>query len=386
MNVKIFLSAINLKLREEKPLVPDYLHYTIFSNNNFVEIWFKTQGCKYSNLGSCTFCDYWHSTNFEAYDMYIFVEKALNTLNFIPKTILLQTSGSVLDMKQVPYEIQKKIFNKLAQFQNTAFIFETHLYSVSENIIKLCRNTLLENKLSVEIGIESANKWTLKYSLNKMIDLSIIDNKLNILKKYNTEAIANILVGSPFLSLSDIIKDAVNSVKWVFTKGFDRCVLFPINIKKWTLVSWLEENKLYNCPSLWAFIEVLNQIPEKYMNEIEIVWFEEREQFNPAYSEKDISPTTCPICYPQVIVLLKQFRSDYSVRKNILHKLNSIQCNCKRVFKEELTNASLTKPNLIKTYKYIALNILGNNYWKKNKDAIISDIVDYQSINITNED
>lgn len=382
MDVKTFLSVINLKLREERPLVPDFLNHTVISNNDFVEIWFKTKGCMYSNIGSCTFCDYWDSSDFKADDMYLFVENALNSLESIPKTILLQASGSIFDLRQVSYVTLRKIFTRLRKYYNTGFLFETHLDSITEDIIKLCRKTLPNNKLGVEIGLESANPWTLKYSLNKSISLSLIEEKLNILKKYDIEPIANILVGAPFLSLSDLINDSVESIVWALRTGFNRCVLFPVNLKKWTLIYSLQKYKLYNLPSLWAFIEVLNLLPVEYLSAIEIVWFEKREQLNLSYKVNDIPPTTCNVCYSQIIDLLKQFRSDYDQRINILYDLNSVQCSCKDKFKAQLASEKNEEFNLFEIYHHLSVKILGVSWWDRNKNSIISDIMNYKSLSV----
>ncbi len=378
IGVKDFLSSVNLKLRETKPHVPDTLNYTVREYNGFVEIWFKTNDCQYSQKGSCTFCDYWCSSDNEHNSMNSFVFNALKTLKQLPTTILIQTSGSIWDTKQVPINELKQIFELLSFYANSNIIFETHLYSISENILRLCRETLPENKISVEVGIETLNKWTLKHSLNKSINISTIKKNIALLNKYEIEPIANILIGAPFLTSDYIINETIETIQWCFNNGFNRCVLFPINIKKWTLISWLYENGFYKQPSLWLFIEILHSIPKKYLKSIEIVWFSERKQLNPSYQNNDIPPTTCPICYSKVIPLLNQFKSNYNERQNVLNELKKIECNCK--FKFYSTLIEVDNSNLKNIYKHIAISVLGKKYWLKNEESIFSDISKYEHI------
>lgn len=375
IGVKDFLSSVNLKLRETKPAVPKTLNYTVMENNGFVEIWFKTVGCQYSKKGSCTFCDYWYIPEIEQNIIHTFVSNAIKSLKLQPKTILLQTSGSLFDAKQVPINELEQILKLFSNYPNLNFIFETHLNSISDTVLKICRKILPENKISVEVGVETLNKWTLKYSLNKSINISTIKKKIALLNNYNIEPIANILIGAPFICSDDIINETIETIQWCFKNGFNRCVLFPVNIKKWTLVSWLYENDFYEQPSLWLFVEILHNIPKKYLNSIEIVWFSEREQLNPSYQDKDIPPTTCSVCYPEVISLLNQFGSNYHDRQNILNQLKEIDCNCKHRFYATLIGND--RAILQNVYKQIGKRILGNEYWLKNKETILSDITEY---------
>ncbi|NDV57974.1 hypothetical protein [Bacteroides sp. 519] len=376
MNVNQFLSIINLTLRKHKPLIPQKLNYTICGDQRLTELWFKSKGCRNSANGSCTFCDYWHSTNHNSNEIAQFLDEAFKSLKYEPEVLLVNTSGSILDTWQVPVEAQKILINNLSRYVKTHIILETHLDTLSEDIISLYKSRL-NNNLSIEVGVESSNNWVLKYSLNKSFEKNAIEKKITLLKNNNIEPIANILVGAPLLSLPDMINDTIDSIEWAFDIGFESCVIFPINIKKWTLTNWMYENKLYKQPSLWAFIEVLNKIPSHFLEMIEIAWYKEREYYNPAYTDIDISPTTCPKCYSEVIYLLNQYKSDYSLRTMVLDELNMIKCDCKNEFYDELNQNYKKEIDLLDTYKFIAENILGYEWWCINKESISKDVESY---------
>ena len=51
--------------------------------------------------------------------------------------------------------------------------------------------------------------------------------------------IANVLLGIPFLSVRQRIEDAISSICDLLERGIDEIMLFPVNIKPYTLVKFL---------------------------------------------------------------------------------------------------------------------------------------------------
>ena len=49
-------------------------------------------------------------------------------------------------------------------------------------------------------------------------------------------ACTNVLLGAPFLCERDQLDTAVKSVNWAFEQGTDSVVVFPMNIKPFTLL------------------------------------------------------------------------------------------------------------------------------------------------------
>jgi hypothetical protein len=63
-----------------------------------------------------------------------------------------------------------------------------------------------------------------------------------------------------------------------------------------------------------------------------------------------------------------------SNRIEILNQLNQIECDCKTEWQKRLTKTNNLKQNILNIYKNMAIDILGLEYWNKNKNSIIKEI------------
>jgi radical SAM enzyme (TIGR01210 family) len=368
MNPDNFLERVGLYLHQQRPKVPESLHYTIGTegegDQQFVQLWFRTRGCRHSVLyGGCTMCDYWVSDPVAPEQMVAAVQEGLNQLKSEPGTLLLNASGSVFDDWEVPQEARQEIFRLLSRFQKTALIFETHASTLSENKMNECVNILHGHEIEIEFGLESANPYILEYCLNKKLQLVDVTKAISILKKYHLKSSANILIGAPFLTTPEIIDDVLTSIYWAFEQGVDECVLFPVNLKPWTLAYWLHEHNMYSQPSLWTLIEILSRVDPKLLPSIYIAWYKPRPQFHPAYTLPNQSATTCPLCYDTVIELLDRYISQDHRRKTIEQLIN-IRCYCKNEWCKQIEvkdRLSLTD-RVQKNYSIVRKRMFGEKW------------------------
>lgn len=373
-----FLSLINRKIKENCPVVPEELNFTLWGDMdtcNFIQLWFRTRGCRFNHAGGCTVCDYWKGENVSARNMVKAVEEALSNINGNPKILLLNASGSVLDDWEVPFKTRNKIFELLSRYQNTYFILETHYHTISRKNIKKCKSILNKNKIAIEVGLESSNPWILQNCINKELNIPGFMKKMKLLLDYGIDSIANVLVGIPFLSVREMIEDSVKTIQWLIDIGIKKCVVFPVNIKEWTLVYWMEKHNLYIQPSLWAYIEVLTRIPESFLKSIELAWYTGRPQFHPGYHTPIIAPRTCPECYDRIIGLLHKF-SGSNEREEIIYMLKQINCECRERFKRETETASHVslKERVFGAYKKIGEGVMGKDWWQKNKKLAVKSL------------
>jgi len=215
---------------------------------------------------------------------------------------------------------------------------------VSRNKLEEIRNILKTQTIDIEFGIESLDKNILKYCVNKKIDIKTLSYKIDLIHKYNMNAVANILVGIPFLSEYQNVEFAIDSINSLIKKGVDTVVLFPINIKPYTTIYWLYNNNFYKSISLWSYIEILNRIDYKYLKKIELSWYRDTSK-NPIYKDGVKAPTTCSKCSNKVLSLLDSFAQNRDNRLDILNSLNNIKCDCKINWKKEIgkTNGNSKK-------------------------------------------
>jgi len=376
MNVKSFLNLIGSTLRKDRPLVPNNYNYTIKDYGGFIHFWFRTQGCKYTKgkNGGCLMCDYSSSKQENVDKMKQYILEGLRKIDN-PKFILLNSSGSFLDDNEVPREVRITIYKELSKYLDLEIILETLLETVDNKKLEEIREILKYQILDIEFGIESMDNRILKYCINKNIDIKTLPDKIDLIKKYDMNAVANIIVGIPFISEKENIEMALKSIYKLFDTGIDYVVLFPINIKPFTTIHWLNKNGLYEPISLWSYIEVLKRIDKKYLSKIELSWYRDTSK-SPIYKDGVKAPTTCPKCQDKVLLLLDKFTQTSESRVKILDELDQIQCDCKIKYQEKLLKDSNLEDNILFSFRKMANDILGKDFWLRYGNKIEKEIKD----------
>lgn len=376
----VFLNMLCQKLRKDRPVIPDKLNYTLWTDTDeqkFVQVWVKTKGCRHTYTGGCSMCDYWLSPKCKEEDIPQYLEEALGQLGAEPEKFLLNTCGSVFDEWEMSDVIRNKVFTRLAQFKKTQFILETHLDTITEEKVKQCRQIFAKNQLQFEVGFESADWWVQKYCMNKPMTMRRVKETIALLKKYQIGPIFNILIGTPFLSLKAMYEDAIKSIQWIIKEQDCDCVIFPVNMKEWTLVERMSELGLYRQPSLWLFIEVLTHLAPEILDRVEISWYKQRPKYIEDYKVQPKAPGTCAKCEDKVIALLDEY-VDSEERKSVVERLSNIQCECRTKFLDTLRGKKVcNQMELLRhSYKVLGQNILGKDWWKQN-GAVVWNSIDH---------
>lgn len=373
-----FLNLIGMRLRKGRPLVKSVDH-TVWSWRGprwtYAQIWFRTRGCRHSHTGGCTMCDYWASTYVPPKQMVVSVEKALSSLESVPGVLVVSASGSIFDDWEVPPQARHSIFQLLTRFRDTTIVFETRADTLSEEKIIECKSVLDEHRVFVEMGLESADPWIQQYCVNKGLDLKQFVEIIRLLKKHNVGSTANVLVGIPFLTAAESVEEAVSSVNWAFRQGIDSCVLFPVNVKPWTLIYWLKETGMYVPPSLWALVEVLIRLKPQMLPFVDIAWYKARSQPHPEYRIHPQSPTTCPRCHGTVAELLDQYAFAED-RERVLAQLAGLRCECRELWNAAMrTSTDSTLYERVRmAYRNIGEGILGSQWWAEHEEEVLSSI------------
>ena len=385
MNRQTFLDLVLLRLRKDRPKAPETLNYAVladcavsdaYSYPSEVLIGFRTRGCRYNHGGGCTMCDYWISAPVPPDRMVAAVRHTLSTLDFEPNTLRVEVSGSFFDDWEVPQEARREILHLFSRFRNTHFVFETHANTITERKVIKCINILGHRQLSIEMGLESANPWILRYCVNKSLELQQLVKAINILKKHEVDSIVNIMLGLPFLSAYEMVADTVFSINWVFAQGANRCVLFPMNTKPWTLVFWMEENEMYVRPPLWALVDVLSELDSQLLPQIGLAWYRPRPQMHPGYKVPNRGPETCPLCYHDVMGLLDRFVISEE-RNEIVKRLVDFECVCKKAWyaRKEQEPELPMRDRVRVAYQMIGEQVLGEEWWSENGASVVNSVV-----------
>lgn len=358
------LSKANIKIKNKYPIESNKLENfcTIFSAENILQINFESKGCKNSYSGSCIMCDYGRGINISKEEVIHAFHYAINSIKTLPKTLLVNTYGSILDEFEFSTE---NLITLLKEIDNTNFknvIFETHYKTINKEKIELIKSYLKDKNIYFEIGIESFNEKYRKYCLNKEINNGELLGVIKLIKEKNCFIIANLLIGIPFLSTKEQLNDSINSIEICIENGINEITLFPVNIKEHTLLYYLYKNNIYQPISHWLVIEILNNIPKEYLEKISFAWYGNRDE---GYlNNKIIFPKSCDICKGDIQVFYNKFNSSNGKEKNKSARIyiNEIsdKCRCKTELKEDLEkkNSEKFEDRVNKIYDFIEESLI----------------------------
>lgn len=365
-----FLNRICAKLRADRLEFKSPEWYIPIETENYAEIWIPTRGCTWDKQGFCTACNYGAPYEIDTKSMIHSVKTALSKLSIKPTTLLI-SSFSVLDEREIPKEARVEIFKLLSKTDIPNIICETRPETVSRSIIEECVDTLGDKKFHVEIGVESMGDFIRRWCFNKGVDKATIIDAINNIHDGGGHSLINLMVGAPFLSISEIVTDTVNSINEAIYIGADNIVLFPVHIKPNTLVKWLFDNDLYTPSSLWALIEVMRRLDNELLPRVTYAWIEKKEY--PGMSET-YAPTTCNKC----IHLVKEHLYKYDRLKDSdsINWLFEYSCECRNRWKEDLHVIPELRliDRLTDIFPFMGQKILGEDWWNKNGDRLLNEL------------
>ena len=256
-------------------------------------------------------CDYGkvRKENLKPNDIKKILSKVFNNFKEVPKVLLLNSLGSVLDTEEMPMENIIVLLDELSNINVDVIIFETHYLTINDSILSLIKQKLYNKEVVIELGLESSNKEIREKCLNKYINNTEFIEKINLIKSYGFGVEANVILGTPFLTDEEQKLDTLNSIQWCFENNIDTVNLFPINIKPYTLLYKLYEQGKYLPVSHKDFINVLNKISKEYIDRIYLCWYGNREIIY------DKNKTILPKCNKTEYSILMEFYKKFNMSR-----------------------------------------------------------------------
>lgn len=326
----------NKKARQNRPIISEDKLYSIFENNGVFQICFRSRGCSNYLAGSCIMCDYGVGTNITKEELELAFDKALSESKQDIKILLLNTYGSILDTNEISTECFNALLDKLKKSNIKRIIFETHYNTITEENLKLIKEELKGKIICFELGFETSNEKIRENNLLKKIDNEKFKETIKLIHSFGMGVIINLLVGIPFLTTREQLKDALNSIEWCIGNDVNEIDLFPINVKPYTLLKKLYDSKEYDVISHWLLVEVLNRIPLQNLSKIYLAWYGNRE-LEYSNGEHSIFPESCVLCHDNLMKFYSNFLSndDAYCRKSLIDNLiENSKCDC---YKKVLT-------------------------------------------------
>jgi len=367
-----FLSLVMDKLRQERPAgsIQDHGYFvekTMYGTRPFdLRLsWFVTKGCSNDHAGGCTMCNFGFAEA-KPEEMLWQVEQLLENVQG-DEIIYITPLGSMFDELEVPSEIKEEIFQRAARTGCAVFGTESRPDMITDENIRSFRVAFPSKvKLQIGLGMESANDYVRRNCVNKRLTRQEVVNSIEILHKYDIEALIHVLLKPAFLTEAEAIEDAVQSCNFAFAHGADRVIFLMTNLKPYTLTSWLAERGRYRVPYLWSAAAVLEQMGAGMKRPVTMSGF---------YSGVEILQlaTNCDRCSEWAIAKLQAFSQtlDDGVLDSILKK----DCSCRTEWQDALAiDSAPLMMRLRDEYEYIARSLFGKPWWEDNCDWVLTEL------------
>lgn len=317
---------------------PAYLTNEICSEHyaaHSLEIAFLSKRCINDASGSCIMCDYGFSNTTHNDEEYIEeMKRIINKYKRID-SILLCTNGSILDEKQVSTELLRKILLTVNNSDIKEIQIETHYLNINQNNLDLIKSICDNKTITIELGFETSNDTYQSKLIMKKIELNKFEKTISLIQSYGFNTILNIMLGLPFLTAKEQVLDTYKTIKWGFEHNC-RSVVFPINIKPYTLLSHMNKTGFYQNISYWEIIHLLTMLKVEDLSKITIAWYGDREEGDPLTEEKALFPLCCNECQPKLMEFFRKFNlnRNYEFRSTLLNNIvdESKKCKCYNQF------------------------------------------------------
>ncbi len=296
-----------------------------------------TKGCSWalSKSGGCSICGYIYDNpqepNFENM-MKAFKEKLHDSIkdggNY---SLKLFTSGSFLDISEIPEEIQKEILEEASQYREiTEIVLESRPEYVTKKTMQTIKESIDISKIEIAIGLESANDDILKKSINKGFFWEDFEKAATRIFDVGAKVKAYLLFKPPFVSEYDSIKDIMQSVSKLNKLGVDTISINAISIHRGTYLSIMFEKNQYRTPWLWSLLHLCKEIKSKYPD-LRLIC-------DVVAGGTQRGAHNCGDCDKQMTEALKQF----VLSQNLEDLNNEFKCSCKTEWKSFLLQEKIT--------------------------------------------
>lgn len=324
------LAKYNQYLRRQRPLLDQSIICDVFRNNTFLEIAFISKCCRNDAKGSCVMCDYGAISGTKTQNIYLSeMERILNQNKGI-KYLLLCANGSIMDEHQLSERTFKSILHKAGTSEIPNIIIETHYQDITSEKLSYIAKYLKHQNITIEIGVETVNQEYQDLVIMKGIKVEELKEKITLIQSAGISVDINIMLGLPFLSPLEQLRDTLSSVSWGFNHGCNP-VIFPLNIKPYTLLMHMYKAGFYQPISHWLILILLNQIEETLLDRITISYYGNRKDEYKNVVEETIYPVSCIKCHDILMDFYEEFfrLDDWKSRKSLLNRiLKWEKCDC----------------------------------------------------------
>lgn len=330
---KILTQAVWKMRKQDDNLAGKDINVSLISTGGgSYQLYFPTKGCEYA----CTMCNYGFEHPVRENKIMEELEKLLtNNFPYDTNNLILEASGSFLDERELPRYLQVSIMKRVAKINLPKVQIETHYKTITKERIEEIKSIFSYRPVSFELGLESTQPEVFNI-YNKSMDLERLLKTIWMCDENKIEVSLNIMLGAPLMTIEEQINDTLRSVNWIVKNcpKETEIVLFPVNIKDYTLVRYWYDQGRYDIVSDWEFVELLQRLPKDVLDRIYISWYGNRcNEFHG--EEAIIKPYHCSECDDELKAFYRNFvecKDEATEKARLLKKISSYNCKCRNEY------------------------------------------------------
>ncbi|MGH3156963.1 MAG: hypothetical protein ACRDNF_10360 [Streptosporangiaceae bacterium] len=287
--------------------------------------------------------------------------------------------GNMFDVTEVPADARNAILTMAAKTDASIFSCESRPETLSADLIGQAVEILAGKRLFINLGLEAAHPWVQAHCVGKSLSKDSYRAATSALRANNAFPVTNVLLGAPFLTEHEAIESAAGTIRWALQNGSHICVLFPCNVKGWTLQEWLWERQMYHVPSLWSLVEALRRLGPEMTRSVALSWYATKPtdprrlaQISDPLRE---APTTCPRCREQVIAGLDEFNRGGG---DVIQELSRTDCSCRAQWADRLARETAEalplRARVLAAYDRIGPELIGDGWWQRNAEKVHAEL------------
>lgn len=382
MNARnVLLAEANALLRKDRPPLDQQWRFSVREQTaksvdqpgesiHLTLVAFRSYGCRYYRQGECTMCSYGTAEHIDVEPMLQLVHEAISRRQHYD-TLFVSPLGSMFDASEVPVVARRGILQLAAATECSSFGCETRPEFVTEDAATEFATVLGDRGKQINFGLESSDAWILRNCLCKSSTPQEFLAGVRLLRQHGIRPVANILLGAPFLTEHESFISTLQSIKWAFQHGAHMCVLFPSNVRRWSLQHWLWQRGLYKPPSLWSLVEVLYRLGPETSQRVALSYFDR--------SLSDVItaiPNTCSRCREMVVSTLRRF--DAQGDFGLIESLRACTCACRLGWRSRFLAAPAMPllDRLAEAYRHIAYELFGEKWWLEKRDVVLEQLAE----------
>jgi radical SAM enzyme (TIGR01210 family) len=380
----------NVLIRADRPREQDAWRYAVreqrvtmdprpSAERTLTFVYFRSFGCRFDRAGECTMCNYAAAERVDSASIVASVREALAQRDHYD-ALGISPFGNMFDAAEVPVEARAAIVAMAAATDASIFSCESRPETLSDDLIGQTVGVLGGKRLFINLGLEAGNAWVQANCVGKSLSTDSYREAIAALRRHGAFPVSNVLLGAPFLTEEEAIESAVGTIRWALRNGSHICVLFPSNVKGWTLQEWLWEQGLYQVPSLWSLVEALRRLGPETSRSVALSWYSasptDPHRRGQVSDPLRAAPTTCERCRTRVIEGLDGFNAGRG--HHVIEELSTSDCFCRAEWADRLAREAATAQPLgervLGAYERIGTGLLGGGWWARNREKVHAEL------------